>query len=1153
MEQRMREDVTAEATARQRLAADPGTSVWVSASAGSGKTSVLTDRVLALLLTGTQPERILCLTFTRAAAAEMAQRINLRLTLWATEPDAAVRQEIASLLDCIPDRDLLDRARQLFARVLDVPGGLKIQTIHSFCQSLLGRFPLEAGIAPHFEAMDERSAAELLMSARDRVLSSAREGGAISEALAVVTEHIHEESFGELMSLLARDRARLRALIDSHGSMDRLELAISQRLEIAPGRRTEDIIADACQNDTFDAEALAAAVEALKSGTEKTDQPRGHLIARWLTGNRVTRSEMFDDYALAFLTKNYEPRSRLITKKAEQSAPGAGDALTIEAMRLVRVMEKCRAAVTARATIALLRIGAALLDAYDTAKFRRARLDYDDLILKTIALLRDSADAAWVLFKLDGGLDHILIDESQDTNPDQWAVVAALAEEFFAGAGAREEIRTVFAVGDSKQSIFSFQGADPTAFTGMRRFFKERIEIAKAAWRDVELNWSFRSTAPVLAAVDAVFSLDPARDGVIGENETMLHQAVRSGHAGTVEIWPLVGPRETPELTPWTPPTKREPADSPSERLAQAVAERIANWVGREELSSRGRKVQAGDIMILVRRRNSFVGEIVRALKALEVPVAGVDRMILSEQLAVMDMVALGEFLLLPEDDLTLAVVLKGPFVGFDDDDLFALAYERGETSLWQRLTEKAQGDKRFAAARNWLGWLLNLVDYSPPYELFSRVLTEKTIAGESGRQRIVARLGIEAEDPIEEFMNLTLAHERTDVPSLQNFLHWLKAGDATVTRDLEHGGRDEVRIITVHGAKGLQAPIVILPDTTTAPKSSPTILWAEDIPLWPPSRSHEPPVCVLARAEANRKRDQEYRRLLYVAMTRAEDRLIVCGWHGRQDPSDTCWYALIRGGIENIAEPFDFSLDTQDGWTGTGLRLSSPQTADIEAITDRVTPETDTKTAPWMHQPPNAEPTPPKPLMPSRPATEPAVLSPFLENGKDRFKRGLLVHRLLQTLPDLTPERRRGAADAFLSRPVHQLNADDRNTITGEVMRILESTGLAPLFGPDSHAEAPIVGAVNGPQGAEVISGQVDRLVIRENEVMIIDYKTNRPAPRQESDVPDVYFRQMASYRAVLRNIWPDRAIRCVLLWTDGPRTMSLDERQLDRFFNPS
>ena len=1145
----MRADVAAEATAVQRQATDPQTSVWVAASAGSGKTSVLTDRVLALLLSGTRPERILCLTFTRAAAAEMAQRINQRLALWATEADRDVQVQIADLLDRPPDDGQLDLARQLFARVLDVPGGFKIQTIHSFCQSLLGRFPLEAGIAPHFEAIDERSAAELLLAARDSVLSAARTGGPLADALGVVTEHIQEESFSELMALLARDRGRLRRLIEVHGGADGVAIAVAGTLGVAPDCRPAQIVADACENGRFDADGLDRAADALLTGTERTDQPRGRTITQWLTSDRDARIAAFSDYTLGFLTQEGAPRARLITKNAAVAAPDAVDALAEEAARLCAILEQRRAAVTMRATVALLQLGAALLDAYDTAKAALARLDYDDLILKTIALLRENADAAWVLFKLDGGLDHILIDEAQDTNPDQWTVVAALAEEFFSGTGAREDVRTVFAVGDPKQSIFSFQRADPDAFADMRQHFKQRIEDAESKWQDVGLNWSFRSTAPVLSAVDAVFGRDAAHDGVADSGEAIVHRAVREGQAGLVEVWPLIGPRDQPDPAPWTPPTERMPYDSPSERLARALARRIAGWIGHDKLPSKGRPVSAGDIMILVRRRNRFVEEMVRALKALDIPVAGVDRMVLSEQLAIMDLMALGEFLLLPEDDLTLAVVLKGPLIGFDDDDLFALAYDRGDKSLWQRLMEAAAADDRYAAARAWLERLLAAVDFSPPYEIFARILTEQTIDGESGRRRIVARLGTEAEDPVEEFMNLALAHERVEIPSLQNFLHWLKAGDATITRDLEHTGRDEVRIITVHGAKGLQAPIVVLPDTTTAPKSSPPILWEHGIPLWPPHRAHEPPVCVAARAEANRRRDQEYRRLLYVAMTRAEDRLLVCGWHGKQEPSDTSWYGLIRDGMGDIAESFEFHGDGD--WRGEGLRIDCPQLVEIPSATAAELPQPETSALDWVLMPPPAEPKPPRPLAPSRPSGDPPVLSPMLDDGGERFKRGLLIHRLLQSLPDLPNDRRRAAADGFLAMPVHKLDTETQAEIATEVMRVLENPEFEPLFAAGSHAETPIVGSIDGPQGPEFVSGQVDRLVIREKEVVIVDYKTNRPAPRQENDVPDAYYRQMAAYRAVLRNIWPDRRIRCVLLWTDGPHTISLDERLLDRFFS--
>ncbi|MDA0662540.1 MAG: double-strand break repair helicase AddA, partial [Proteobacteria bacterium] len=968
----MTADMITEAGAAQRRAVHPEASVWVAASAGSGKTKVLTDRVLALLLDETRPERILCLTFTRAAAAEMAVRINRRLAGWATEPDDAVRRDIALLLGIAPADDQLDRARRLFAQVLDVPGGLKVQTIHSFCQSLLARFPLEAGIAPHFEAMDDRSAAELMLAARDKVLTAARQGSDLADALKIVSGHIQEEQFAALMDGMAQNRSRIRRLVDLY--KDGLGDAVCRKLGVAPGQTPADVISRACWDAAVDTAALTRAGEALLAGTPKTDQPRGLTLLQWLRANPVRRQAMFAEYAAAFLTQAGDPRSRLITAKPADAAPGAAEALGAEAERLAGVMDERRAVVTAEATVALLRLGTALLDEYEKSKAALARLDYDDLILKTIALLGRNVDAAWVLYKLDGGLDHILIDEAQDTNLAQWAIVEALTTEFFSGAGARAETRTVFTVGDAKQSIFSFQGADPTAFTHMREVFRKQVEAAAKPWEAVDLNWSFRSAAPILDAVDAVFGMDPARDGVAPDGEPIVHRAVRAGHAGLVEIWPAVGPRDAPDASPWSPPLDREAADNPSARLANVLAGKIEGWIGREVLASRGRTVRAGDIMVLVRRRNQFVDQFVRALKTRGIPVAGVDRMALAEQLAVMDLIALGEFLLLPEDDLTLATVLKGPFVGLDDDNLFALAYDRGDVSLWQRLA----ADPRYAATYRWLSALLARVDFAPPFELFSHVLTAPVADGESGRQRLVARLGVEAEDPVEEFMNLALEHERLNPPSLQGFLHWLKAGDQIVKRDMEHGSRDEVRVITVHGAKGLQAPIVILPDTMAAPRSSPELLWSEGILLWPPNRGYESAVSATARAAANLRRDQEYRRLLYVAMTRAEDRLYICGAAGRQAPPDTCWYAMAQAGLATVGAPFGFSADDADGWEGEGIRLSSEQVAESEpdaaSIADDEPPA---ETLPWMYAPAPPEPTPVRPLTPSRPAMDPPVVSP--------------------------------------------------------------------------------------------------------------------------------------------------------------------------------
>jgi ATP-dependent helicase/nuclease subunit A len=628
------------------------------------------------------------------------------------------------------------------------------------------------------------------------------------------------------------------------------------------------------------------------------------------------------------------------------------------------------------------------------------------------------------------------------------------------------------------------------------------------------------------------------------------HRAFRRGHAGLIELWPPVKPAEAPEPSPWAPPVAREAADSPSARLASVIAGTIHGWIERREmLESRARPIQPGDIMVLVRRRTGFVTELVRALKDRAVPVAGVDRMILTEQLAVMDLIALADFLLLPEDDLTLATVLKGPLIGLTEDELFTLAHGRRGT-LWQALRARSEEDAAYRPARRFLGELLARTDFTAPYELFAGLLSAPCPADTvSGRRAILRRLGPDAEDPLDEFLAVCLAFEKTEPPSLQNFLAWLAASEAEIKRELEQGG-GRVRIMTVHGSKGLQAPIVFMPDTLGSPVQSPPVLWPDDVcavPLFAARRVQEDKLCAEARARANQRRDQEYRRLLYVALTRAEDRLYVCGYQGKREPLDGCWYKLVERALEEVGVPheYDFTGLCPEGWSGTGWRLSEPQTATPKpdgadggkAMGDHGAPH-------WLTAPAPLEPEPSRPLTPSRPeGVEPAVRSPLGQDDGQRFKRGLLVHRLLQTLPELGEDAREAACRRFLARPAHGLSAEQQDEIAMETMAVLRHPGFAHLFGPQSRAEVPVVGVVNG----RALSGQIDRLTLDGDTVWIVDYKTNRPPPRLVQDVPTVYLRQMAAYRAALASVYAGRRVRCVLLWTDGPFLMELPAELFD------
>ncbi|MGE5539182.1 MAG: double-strand break repair helicase AddA [Gemmatimonas sp.] len=1146
-------DPVKEAERAQRLAADPTACVWVAASAGTGKTKALTDRVLSLLLNGTTPSKILCLTFTRAAAAEMANRVSERLGAWARASDAELKQALVDLAGFAPDRARIARARRLFADVLEAPGGLRIATIHGFCESVLKRFPVEAGLAPHFEVIDERTARDLLEQARDEVLARARkgdasaDGSALSAALGCIAERANESQFAELMETLAREHGRLAWLLDSFGGVDGLMAAIAAALGLAPDETEAEVRRRACADGAYDHLGLKAVCEELANGSD-TDRRRREQIVAFLEAVAERRSDLLDDYHGAFLTKDGTVRASLATKAVMKALGNRAEVLATEARRLIEVLQRIKAARLLDGTRAMLALGAALLDSYSRFKEQRAALDYDDLIVKTRALLARPGVAPWVLYKLDGGIDHILVDEAQDTSHDQWAVIAAIADEFLSGVGARPGTRTVFAVGDAKQSIYSFQRADPDAFAAMRDHFRDKATGAGIRWLDLPLEVSFRSTAPVLTAVDSVFASAPASDGVAGDRPVR-HRPAREGHGGRVELWPQATAPVVASPPAWMPPIKVARTTSAATRLADRIAATLAEWRNsNERLPARDRAIRPGDVMVLVRQRTGFMDQLVRALKARDIPVAGVDRMVLSEQLVVQDLMALARFLLLPEDDLTLACLLKGPLVGLTEDELFAVAHGR-KGALWSALKARAAAmpASAFAAAERRLSAWLARADFERPFELFARILY-----AEGGRARLLARLGAEADDPLGEFLALALGYERTATPSLQDFVAWIEAGQAEIKRDLDSPVRDEVRVMTVHGSKGLQAPVVFLPDTTQVAGDRERIAWIDGpqrtkLPLWVPKKDDDDPVAARARAERLQRETREYHRLLYVAMTRAEDRLVVAGCRPAKASNATNWYQMVTTGLAAAEErPFD-----ADGFEGPARVIEARQRVDVKPDgKGDAAAERELEALPsWIVEPPSAEAQPPRPITPSRFSigpededSEPPTLSPFDPAGP-RFKRGLAVHRLLQVLPEVPPPQRDARARALAE--AMGFKEADAERLAREVMGVITHRDLAAVFGDGSLAEVPFAGRL-GDGGPEIV-GRLDRLAVSATEVIVADYKTNRPVPRDPGAVPRSYLRQMALYRAALLRSFPGRNVRCVLVYTDGPRVIELPATMLD------
>ena len=868
------QDMLAPIEAEQRRASDPLASAWVSANAGSGKTYVLTQRVIRLLLAGTDPGRVLCLSFTKAAAANMANKVFGELSRWAVVPEDKLHALTLKLQGDVLPRKETDRARRLFARAMETPGGLKIQTIHALCERLLRQFPFEANVAASFAVLDDRRAAEILSQIKARVLTAAAEAprSRLGKALDAIVALAAEQAFGDLVDETVARRHAIAAWLGAAASLD----AAIARLRAAMGLR------DCDDRAAVEAEIMASTLD--RAGWRRTaerlfassanDVKQAQRILAWMEGKR------FDSYLSIFLASTGGLRQSLCTQKLARAHPDIDAALARERDRLEALLEKRRAASLADATEALLTISFMILAEFEQEKRERGLLDYDDLVLRARRLLDDGEDA-WVLYKLDGGIDHVLVDEAQDTNPNQWSVIEAITREFFAGRGARgDKGRTVFAVGDEKQSIFSFQGAEPARFEAMRRHFRGQAQGARRGFEDVSLRYSFRSTQDVLSAVDRVFADPAARRGLTADGNWHEHIATRRNEPGLVELWPTVRPaEEADDVTAWDAPFDAVTETSPAVRLAKRIARTIASWTDprSDERLASGKRITPGGILILVRSRNAVFEALIRALRGAGVPVAGADRLSLMDHIAVQDLVALAEFVLMPEDDLTLATLLKSPLVGLDEDSLFALCHGRRGT-LWRALQDGAVFDAHLRDAYDRLADWRRRADFVRPYEFFAGVL-----GADGGRARVFARLGHEAADALDELLNLALAYEATGTPSLQGFLAYLGAARVEVKRDLDLE-RDEVRVMTVHNAKGLEADVVFLADCCTAPSArhDPKLvpLKADDgvAPLvWRRGQASEQPACVAEARAAHREAElAEHRRLLYVAMTRAKDRLYV-------------------------------------------------------------------------------------------------------------------------------------------------------------------------------------------------------------------------------------------------------------------------------------
>ena len=1129
----------------QLPAVDPQDNVWLSASAGTGKTQVLSARVLRLLLReDVAPEQILCLTFTKAGAAEMAVRVSEVLANWVRMPDTQLGADLIALgADNGPQTR--ERARSLFARVLDCPGGgLRIDTIHAFSQWLLAAFPTEAGLIPGTRPMEDRDRDLLAHDVLAHLLARWDEDCEIALTAAIEMLSVRLGPEGTRAWLMRC--ATAGQLWHEKGGW--LESDIPARLRGVLGLAADadaSTFAGACADGAPGVDLMRRVMWAYDQWGAVSGQKFAGLVGDWLFGSPEQRfagstklsGELFNDKGQLKYQGNLE-------KKVDGVVDLAADALSW----LDQVGAQATLIALVDYLVPALTVGRRFALAWEEAKSREGLIDFDDQIARAAQLLASPDLGPWIRFKLDRQFDHILIDEAQDTNAEQWSIIQALTDDFFAGEGQRAgKQRTIFVVGDYKQAIFGFQGTSPENFEAARTRFAEVIGAAAAntnalkprreskGLQDLGLGRSYRTSQPVLDFVDAaIAAIGPGSFGLRQDAE----RHVGFDRPGQVVLWPPL--RTAADTSSDEDDSEAEGPDwlsEPERRMADRIADQVKAWLreGYPLVGTAGKPRNAGpgDIMVLVRKRRELAGLIVARLYAAGVPVAGVDRLRLGAPLAVKDLMAALRFAAQPLDDLSLANLLVSPLIGWSQEQLLEHGWRPKGVALWDHVRRSDHPEVMATAER--LRDLLRRADTELPQALLYWILAGPW----AGRRRLFARLGSEANDPIDELLNAASAYAGSHTASLVGFIRWFDSGDGELKREAG-AGKGLVRVMTVHGSKGLQAPIVILADATGDPDRSLTRGLSlpegeREVPL-PPLRKEEyvGPVGD-ARDRAKAAEREEHWRLLYVAMTRAEEALFIGGALGKKEkePAKDSWYARLQALSGGIA--------IDDTVWGHAVRFGHPPEP---VISDpHQTPAEPASLPGWALVSVGQEPRPPRPLAPSS-AGEDWGAEPPLPTAAmaDAARRGRLIHRLLERLPEVADEEREPLARTWLERTATDLDETAREELLRSVMTVIAEPGFTDLFGPQALAEVPLAATV----GKQVIAGVADRLLVTADEVTVVDLKTARRPPASLAEVPETTVRQMAAYAAVLERIYPGRRVRAAVLYTQTPRLIVLPDAVL-------
>jgi len=1138
--------------ARQNSASNPKHSVWVSANAGAGKTHILVERIIRLLLPpyNCLPHKILCITYTKAAATEMTQRLFQRLGSWISKSDADLCAEMTLMMGKKPTSQDIITARRLFAKALEAPGGLKIQTIHGFCEHILRRFPVESGFPKDFSLLSDSELRQFYLNALESLArhSIQHRESALYQAFKGVSEVYNFET---LIDLLISSR-KIYALMEQENlpfwDADRL----ADYLSLPPYTASEDIFDSFC--DLIDDVQISSLVSALESGS-KNDITRAQNL-KHIQIQGYDKMPLWQAFFLNTKQDAMLSKSRFVTKKIQENFPDLTEYLytLYDQFSQCWIHHKGFSVFNLTKNVSLILL--AVYEFVDQQKSEQNVCDFDDIILRTRNLLSNADIAPWVLWKLDGGIHHILVDEAQDTSAEQWDIIRALSQEFFAGEGAQSNHRTIFAVGDEKQSIYGFQGAAPDKMTENATYFADATQYAGTPWTVEYLRGSFRSSPAIMAFVDHVFQQEATSGVLFGDIEKIEHYAVANAGPGYIEIMPPILPQEHDIQNAWD-----SPLDAPTETSAAATnARNIALKIqeilqSSDNLPSTGKPAEPKDIMILLQRRDNTMRHLTRELKNLKIPVSGLDRIDLLQEIAVLDLLAVIDFTLFPDDDLTLAQILRSPLCTITEEDLFDLSYNRSG-KLWLSLSLRYHENTRFQEAYEFLSALLKRSDYESPFDFLSFILENY-----EGRKKFISRLGTDCIDALDELLNKALDFVMHHSPSLQKFVHFIRASGGSQKREID-SSHNQIQMMTIHGSKGLEAPIVFLPNCCDMPRINADlykrfILTPDYIPIILKDGAQHP--AIQSQKDFLKKKDEdENRRLLYVALTRAKDQLFISGKLRKSSKSEpkipeNSWYDYCVKGILKLE---DYQEITHDDTYFSSYIYQDNQVE--ERKSQKISPQV-TEKSPKLSSEVSSE----KKQLPAW-----ALKSPFnhhthreknfiapsaaLGQSADTInmqakQRGIIIHKLLELLVNIKPQERRQAADRFLNNNVRL--SQDRTDYMIEVFNIINHPEYSILLDPNGFSEVPIVGNISKADNL-AISGQIDRLVITSDKVLIADYKTDRYLT-DISKLSRKYILQMALYKEALQTLYPHKNIECYIIATAAPQIILLPNDILAETFD--